>query len=403
MRRGALSGHFTGVVAKRLKAVEVMPSTSNQHEFNGVRELRNLFGDERIPDCPTHFIWFGDDDEVFAESGVMTWYDARERHPTRSEYRLYFRSNPVMDGASTGDLLLLAKQRDGSLLAVIAPGGSTMEGQLLWLFDVPVSDGRELEYRDLTDDDRALGFAERYILEELGIEAEEPDAPDLDALLEQFGLGFPSTTVFSAFARDTLPDVDPRDDPDAALLAWIEREEALFRRQEKRIVASRLEEGFFSEGEADVDGFVSFSLSVHNRRKSRAGHALEHHLREIFDRFGVRYSHGAFTEGRKKPDFLFPGAGEYQDPNFPADSLLMLGAKSTCKDRWRQVLSEAARIPDKHLLTLEPAISVEQTSEMQASRLQLVLPAGLHGTYREEQRAWLMDLGDLISVLPLRI
>lgn len=142
---------------------------------------------------------------------------------------------------------------------------------------------------------------------------------------------------------------------------------------------------------------------MHNRRKSRAGHALEHHLREIFDRFAVRYSHGAFTEGRKKPDFLFPGADEYQDPNFPAGSLLMLGAKSTCKDRWRQVLSEAARIPDKHLLTLEPAISVEQTSEMQASRLQLVLPAGLHATYRDEQRAWLMDLGDFLSVLPFQI
>lgn len=397
MTRGALSGHFTGVVAKRLKAVEVMPTTSNQHEFNGVRELRILFGDGRITDCPSHFIWFGDEDEIFAEEGVMTWYDARERHPTRTEYRLYFRSNPVMDAASAGDLLLLARQRDGSLLAVIAPGGSTMEGQLLWLFDVPVSDGRELEYRDLTGDDRALGFTERYILEELGIEAEEPDAPNLDMLLEQFGLEFPSTAVFSAFARETLPEVDPREDPDAALLAWIEREEALFRRQEKRIVASRLEQGFYSDGEADVDGFVSYSLSVHNRRKSRAGHALEHHLREIFDSFGVRYSHGAFTEGRKKPDFLFPGVHEYQNPEFPSGSLLMLGAKSTCKDRWRQVLSEAARIRDKHLLTLEPAISAEQTSEMKNSRVRLVIPYGLHATYKESQRGWLLHLRGFIE------
>ncbi len=52
----------------------------------------------------------------------------------------------------------------------------------------------------------------------------------------------------------------------------------------------------------------------------------------------------------------------------------MLGVKSTCKDRWRQVLSEAARIPDKCLLTVEPGISENQTNEMQANRLQLVLP-----------------------------
>ena len=75
----------------------------------------------------------------------------------------------------------------------------------------------------------------------------------------------------------------------------------------------------------------------------------------------------------------------------------MLGVKTTCKDRWRQVLSEAARIPDKHLLTLEPGISENQTNEMQANRLQLVLPSELHVTYRENQQAWLMSLKEFVS------
>jgi hypothetical protein len=63
----------------------------------------------------------------------------------------------------------------------------------------------------------------------------------------------------------------------------------------------------------------------------------------------------------------------------------MLGSKSSCKDRWRQVLSETERIPHKHLLTLEPGISENQTDEMRAKLLQLVLPASLHTTYREAQ------------------
>ena len=42
----------------------------------------------------------------------------------------------------------------------------------------------------------------------------------------------------------------------------------------------------------------------------------------------------------------------------------MLAAKTSCKDRWRQVLAEADRIRTKHLLTLEPAISKIQTAEM---------------------------------------
>src|SRR5690606_35015935 len=73
--------------------------------------------------------------------------------------------------------------------------------------------------------------------------------------------------------------------------------------------------------------------------------------------------------------------------------------KSTCKDRWRQVLSEADRIDEKHLLTLETAISAGQTAEMRSKRLQLVLPRGLHGTYLPAQRDWLMDVGSFVDLV----
>ena len=46
-----------------------------------------------------------------------------------------------------------------------------------------------------------------------------------------------------------------------------------------------------------------------------------------------------------------------------AESAYDAWVKSTCKDRWRQVLSEADRIPNKHLFTLEAAISENQTSK----------------------------------------
>jgi hypothetical protein len=90
---------------------------------------------------------------------------------------------------------------------------------------------------------------------------------------------------------------------------------------------------------------------------------------------------------------------EYQDPGFPADQLTMLGAKSTLKDRWRQVLSEAERVQIKHLLTLEPGVSEKQTDEMRAKRLQLVVPSGLHATYKPPQRLWLMGVLDFIHLV----
>ena len=403
MKKGFLSEYFEGVVAKRLSGVESNPDQSHQHEFNGVKALKKLLGEERLTDCPTRFVWLGEENEGLSEDSLVTWYDSRETHPTRSEYRLYFRSNPIMELASEGDLLIVTKRPNGDIMIVVVAAGSTVENQLLWLFGVPVQIGTGFEYREFEHGkDIEVDFAVRYIFDELGIDIEEPEADKLDTLLERFGGAFPKTAVFSEFARGTLTEVTPQDDPDAALLAWIEQEEKLFRRLERHIVSDRLNQGFADVEGADVEGFIKFSLSVQNRRKSRMGYAFENHLEEVFKACNIRYDRQAVTENNSKPDFLFPGEAEYHDIGFQAEKLTMLGVKSTCKDRWRQVLSEAARIPDKHLLTLEPGISENQTGEMAANLLQLVLPRGLHETYRTAQQAWLMDLDGFISLVKER-
>ena len=77
----------------------------------------------------------------------------------------------------------------------------------------------------------------------------------------------------------------------------------------------------------------------------------------------------------------------------------MLGVKTTCKDRWRQVLNEAHRIPEKHLLTLQPGISEHQTTEMQQASLTLVLPRRLHETYSETQTGYLMDVSEFLTLV----
>jgi len=167
-------------------------------------------------------------------------------------------------------------------------------------------------------------------------------------------------------------------------------EEILFRTMEKHIIGERLSQGF----DGDVDGFISFSLSVQNRRKSRAGLALENHLEILFQECGINYTRTPMTENKSKPDFIFPGVEQYHNPAFNSDGLTMLGVKSSCKDRWRQVLAEADRIKRKHLLTLEAAISKSQTDEMNAKTLQLVVPEKLHNTYSLEQQAWLMNVSE---------
>jgi len=406
MRRGMLSDYFSGVAVKRLSMVEVSQrgQGSNQHEFNSSRALKALMGEDDRKGIPARFIWLGEEQEGLSEDSTISWYDSRRRHPTRSEYRLYYPGNPVTEMMQQGDAFFIALRPDGSAMVIVTPAGSTMQNQLVWLFGLDQQPEFEFTFQPIAGDrDNELDFAARYILDELGIDFEEPDADHLDRLIEPFGLRFPTTQAFSLLARNSLPHISTQDDPDAALMAWIEREELLFRRLERHIVAERLRGGFMSEDDsADVDGFLSFSLSVQNRRKSRAGQSLENHLEAVFGACGIRFARGAVTENRNRPDFLFPGAIEYHDPSFPNSRLTMLASKSTLKDRWRQVLPEAQRISDKHLFTLEPGISENQTAQMQTERLQLVIPYGIHETYRETQRHWLMTMSDFIRLARAR-
>lgn len=391
MNAGYLSEHFVGVAAKRLKAVEADPGRSNQHEFNGVSQLKRILGTERHT-YPARFLYLGlDEEENIQSDGFVTWYDAREDHPRRSEYRLYFNRTEVSQLALADDLVIFGRRPDDSLLVIVVASGSTVESQLIWLFDLSDDLGLFQIRENWTN--RELDLAARTILEELGIETPLEDEDYLGVLLDRFGNQFPSTREFSDFARDLNPSLSSLDDPDAALLTWIEREEMLFRTLEAHIVKERLKEGF----EDDVDGFVSYSLSVQNRRKSRVGYAFENHLEYIFEEHDLSFDRGAKTENRSRPDFLFPGIEAYRDPAFPVESLTMLAAKSTCKDRWRQILSEASRLDERHLITLEPGISRNQTDEMSDHRVQLVVPRDIQRTYSENQELWLFSISDFIE------
>ncbi len=403
MRRGQLSDYFEGVGVKRLSAVDAEPKTSNQHEVGTTVKMRaDFLGETHQQKFPAIYIWLGGDQEGFTEESWATHYDARLNKPRAAEWRLYYPSNPVTEAMKAGDTLFLAKDQGGVLWFIVAPEGSTSEQQLFWLFGLR-PEGKSFVSREFSDEEPELDFAARFILDEIGIEFEEPEADKLDSIIEKFGTTFPKTAEFSDLARLTLPEVRAEDDPDAALIAWLDHEEALFRRLERKVVSSRIEAGFMDDSGTDVDGFISFSLSVQNRRKSRMGHSLENHLAAVLRAHDIRHVRGAVTEHKHKPDFLFPDLETYQAAPAEGDArLTMLGAKSTCKDRWRQVLAEAEKISRKHLLTLEPGISEPQTDQMEASSLQLVVPAPVHGSYTDAQRGWLWSVGDFIGEVRLR-
>jgi len=393
-----LSDLFDAVAFKTLATVDLPDRGSNQHEINGDAALRAFFSTGETLSGPINWHFFADGREAESQpDGKFTFYDARANHPKRTEWRLYY-SGDFLSRAEPGDTLILARpksqasddtlgidafviQQDSNWLVAMQELFSLGESQTS--FQIRLSDSLATE---------PIEFVESRILEEIGVDVVvESVTSDEDLVVGRFGHAFPSTSEMSAFAR-TLAEVDT-DDADAALVGWLTREEQLFRALERVIVQQKLDEGF-----ADVDEFISYSLSVQNRRKSRMGHAFEHHLKALFDLRGLQYSRKESTEGKNQPDFLFSGIDEYRDSSFDTDRLLMLGAKSTCKDRWRQILTEAARIPRKHLCTVQPAISEDQTDEMQVHDVQLVLPRPLFATYLATQRGYLWSVDDFVSL-----
>jgi hypothetical protein len=388
-----LSDVFTAVAHKELVLVDLPHAGSNQHELNGVAALKDFFGTDSETRGRISWHYFADDQEPEQETSDFTFYDARAKSADRtgrSEWRFYYYGD-FLSRSGVGDLLVLARSTAGRYYGLIFQRGSSWmraSQELLGLrafqetFDaIP---RRALE-------DQTFAFLRRQIVAELDLDLALPVAAnDEELVLKTFGRDFPTTREMSSFAR-TQVEADFRR-PDETLARWLDREEQLFRALEKVIIGERLERNF-----ATVDEFVEYSLSVQNRRKSRMGFALQNHLNELFLRHGLRFTPQARTEARNRPDFIFPGEREYHDKSFKAALLVMLGVKSTSKDRWRQVLTEADRIPQKHLCTLEAGISTRQTDEMRRQSLTLVVPADLHATYTSAQRSRLTSLAEFVE------
>lgn len=185
----------------------------------------------------------------------------------------------------------------------------------------------------------------------------------------------PETKVMAEMARNCYnmaKMVNPskiKKSPDKIILGWLDSEYILFKALEDKVYHP-----IYSKPFENCQTLIDFANSILNRRKSRAGHSLELHLGAIFEALEIEYEAQVITEGRKRPDFIFPNGKAYHSLSFPTDKLVFLAAKRTCKDRWRQIINEADRIKDKYLFTLQEGISSNQLLEMGKENVSLVVP-----------------------------
>lgn len=301
---------------------------------------------------------------------------------TRNEYRItrFGRGFPFLHDDNVGDLLVIAKLTEEDYVGYVLSSDVDID-DFLATFNLSPNETNQLIDVDgiVKPDVRISQFMQDFV--------------DLYK-------AFPETRQMALGARVcynkayNITDLSFKKKPDEILLSWIETEYTLFKFMEEKVYADVISKPF-----SNVDSFVQMANEVLNRRKSRAGKSLEHHLSEIFLRSELIFEEQAVTEDKKKPDFLFPNAECYHNLQFPTEDLVVLGAKTTCKDRWRQVLTEADRVEEKYLFTLQQAISKNQLKEMHDSNLKLVVPRKYIDSFPKEFQSEICDLSGFINMV----
>ncbi len=354
---GATGGHQSGILIS--KSAAEMLFDKQELVIDG------------IPKRTVKIRW---QDDFVTESNFTYYKSKNELRVTR-----FGRGFPFLKPEQTGALFVFTKQTDMDYSGYFLETDEEIE-EFLNTFGISPT-----ETNSLIDGKRVL--------------TETQEKLAVQEFISRLEVDFPPSDVMSAAARDIEEKVCNHTEyivtnPDRKIISWTNMEYTLFRALEYARYGERITKGFHS-----VDEFVKVANAVLNRRKSRAGKSLEHHLSAIFDGNEIEYSSQAVTEGNKKPDFLFPSQEAYHDDRFSTDSIISLAAKTTCKDRWRQVLNEANRLRDrpKYLCTLQQGISGAQMDEMQAENVILVVPKPYIETYPKDRRDRIWTLSRFVK------
>ena len=304
---------------------------------------------------------------------------------TRNEYRItrFGKNFPFFEEDNVGDLLIIAQYSETYYYGFVLQSDQDIDDFFAYFNLSPEMTNQLIDVTQANTPEKQL----------------ETSIQELVTLY----MDFPETRQMAELARNIYNKAHNITDdkickaPDEQLLKWIDTEYSLFRSFEEKVYAP-----IYSVPFPNCQELVKFSNIILNRRKSRAGKSLEHHLASIFTTAKLEYMEQAVTEDNKKPDFLFPNEEAYHNLLFPTDKLVFLGAKTTCKDRWRQVLNEADRIETKYLFTLQQGISKNQLREMKHEHLKLVVPAAYRTSFDKEFQPEIETLASFIEMVKLK-
>ncbi|MFN4202419.1 MAG: type II restriction endonuclease [Tabrizicola sp.] len=237
--------------------------------------------------------------------------------------------------------------------------------------------------------DRVLAFAEQVIAAWL--------AGTIDVFARDFA-AMPPTIALARMAQEAflkkygLETINPfaMDHPGDALreisrsIEW-----DLFRdyqRRERSVELVRIVLGdvpvTFTSGDVirllidQLPAIDALMLSASQQRKSRAGYSYEHHIETMLAGGGIPFEKQVIIEAKKRPDFILPSLAFIDSGRPEAATGLILSAKTTLRERWKQVEREkGARA--LYLTTVGENIASNAIEDMAEMGIFLVIPESL--------------------------
>lgn len=117
-------------------------------------------------------------------------------------------------------------------------------------------------------------------------------------------------------------------------------------------------------------------LSASQQRKSRAGYSFEHQIEAMLIAGKIPFAKQVVMDARKRPDFVLPSLKHLRtDLKGPARGLI-LSAKTTLRERWKQVEREMGG-SDLFLATVDETIAANAIEDMASMNITLVVPESL--------------------------
>lgn len=117
-------------------------------------------------------------------------------------------------------------------------------------------------------------------------------------------------------------------------------------------------------------------LSASQQRKSRAGYSYEHHIEAMLSGGKIPFEKQVVIEAKKRPDFILPSLAFISSDEARASTGLILSAKTTLRERWKQVEREKGE-RRLYLTTVDENIASNAIQDMAGIGVQLVIPESL--------------------------